>query len=121
VENSCQRKGASGFGRSGIMWVYALRHHKPRSPDEVRLCSRSHGHVDREPKPTGLAHGKGRINIGDRDFEMTKSLDIKNPDFTKCEIASESGPSDPEMIRTIDFLHIRVSGIAICSGKETIT
>jgi hypothetical protein len=26
----------------------------------------------------------------------------ENPDFAICEIASESGPSDPEMIRTID-------------------
>jgi hypothetical protein len=77
--------------------------------------------VDSELYPAGLACGKGHIGIGDRDFEMTKSLDIKNPDFAKCEIASEYGPSDPEMIRTIDFLHIGVSGIAICSGKETIT
>jgi hypothetical protein len=53
---------------------------------------------------------------------MTKSLDIKNPDFAKCEIASESGPSDPEMIRTIDFFHIgdprhQASGLA---GLETL-
>jgi hypothetical protein len=26
----------------------------------------------------------------------------ENPDFVICEIASESGPSDPEMIRTVD-------------------
>jgi hypothetical protein len=26
----------------------------------------------------------------------------ENPDFAICEIASESGPSDPKMIRTVD-------------------
>jgi hypothetical protein len=56
VENSCQRKGASGFGRSGITRVYALRHHKPRSPDGVRLWSRSDSHVDRELSSGGLAY-----------------------------------------------------------------
>jgi hypothetical protein len=49
-------KGASGFGRSRIMRVYALRHHKPRSPDGVRLWSQSDGHVDRELSSGGLAY-----------------------------------------------------------------
>ena len=49
-------KGASGFGRSGFTRVYALRHHKPRSPDRVRLWSRSHGHVDRELRSGGIAY-----------------------------------------------------------------
>jgi hypothetical protein len=49
-------KGASGFGRSGITRVYALRHHKPRSPDGVRLWSRSDGHVDWELSSGGLAY-----------------------------------------------------------------
>jgi hypothetical protein len=67
-------------------------------------------------------HAKGCIGIGDWDIEMTKSLDIKNPDFMKHEITSESGPSDPEMIRTIDFFHIgdsrhQASGLP---GLETL-
>jgi hypothetical protein len=37
--------------------VYALRHHKPRSPDKVRLWSRCDGHVDRELSSGGLAYG----------------------------------------------------------------
>jgi hypothetical protein len=41
---------------------------------------------------------------------MTKSLDIKNPDFAICEIATESGPSDTEMIRTIDHSPYRSFG-----------
>jgi hypothetical protein len=49
-------KGASGFGRSGITRVYALRHHKLRSPNRVRLWSRSDGHVDRELSSGGLAY-----------------------------------------------------------------
>jgi hypothetical protein len=44
------------FGRSGIPRVYALRHHKPRSPDGVRLWSRSDGHIDRELSSGGLAY-----------------------------------------------------------------
>ena len=49
-------KGALGFERSGITLVYALRHHKPRSPDRVRLWSRSDDHVDRELRSRGLAY-----------------------------------------------------------------
>ena len=44
---------------------------------------------------------RGASVIGDRDFEITKSLDIKNPDIAKN--ASESGSSDTELIRTIDL------------------
>jgi hypothetical protein len=44
---------------------------------------------------------RGASVIGDRDFEITKSLDIKNPDITKN--ASESGSSDTDLIRTIDL------------------
>jgi hypothetical protein len=56
VENNCQHNGVSGFGRSGITQVYALRHHKPRSPDGVRLWSRSDGHIDQELRSGGLAY-----------------------------------------------------------------
>jgi hypothetical protein len=41
---------------------------------------------------------------------VTKSLDIRSVDFAKCEIASESGPSDPEMIRTVDHSPYRSIG-----------
>jgi hypothetical protein len=34
----------------------------------------------------------------------------ENPDFAICEIASESGPSDPEMIRTVDVTPYRSFG-----------
>jgi hypothetical protein len=56
-------KGASGFGRSGITWVYALRHHKPRSPDRVRLWSRSDGHVDWELISGGLAYESAKTRF----------------------------------------------------------
>jgi hypothetical protein len=41
--------------------------------------------------------------IGDRDFIMQRTQCNENSDFTICEIAIESRPSDPEMIRTIDL------------------
>jgi hypothetical protein len=63
VEDSCQRNGASVFGRSGIPWLYALRHHKPRSPDGVRLWSRCDGHVDRELSSGGLAYGMPKPDL----------------------------------------------------------
>jgi len=44
---------------------------------------------------------RGASVIGDRDCEITKSLDIKNPDIAKN--ASESGSSDTDLIRTIDL------------------
>ena len=44
---------------------------------------------------------RGASIIGDRDCEITKSLDIKNPDIVKN--ASESGSSDTDLIRTIDL------------------
>jgi hypothetical protein len=34
----------------------------------------------------------------------------ENPDFAICEIASESRPSDPEMIRTVDVTPYRSFG-----------
>jgi hypothetical protein len=36
--------------------------------------------------------------IGDRDFEMSSSLDNENPDFAICEIPTESEPSDQHVI-----------------------
>ena len=44
---------------------------------------------------------RGASVIGDRDCEITKSLDIKNPDIAKN--ASESRSSDTDLIRTIDL------------------
>ena len=44
---------------------------------------------------------RGASVIRDRDCEITKSLDIKNPDIAKN--ASESGSSDTDLIRTIDL------------------
>jgi hypothetical protein len=44
---------------------------------------------------------RGASVIGDRDCEITKSLDIKNLDIPKN--ASESGSSDTDLIRTIDL------------------
>jgi hypothetical protein len=38
----------------------------------------------------------------DREFMRQRTQCNENPDFAICEITSESGPSDPEMIRTID-------------------
>jgi hypothetical protein len=42
--------------------------------------------------------GKGHIGIGDRNFEVTKSLDLMSANFTICEIAIQSEPSDQAMI-----------------------
>ena len=36
--------------------------------------------------------------FGDRDFEMSSSLDNENPDFAICEIPTESEPSDQHVI-----------------------
>jgi hypothetical protein len=44
---------------------------------------------------------RGASVIVDRNCEITKPLDIKNPDIAKN--ASESGSSDTDLIRTIDL------------------
>jgi hypothetical protein len=48
-----------------------------------------------------------RWEIGDRDFEMTKSLDLKNPDFAICDIAIQSQPLNQEVIWTVDLTPYR--------------
>jgi hypothetical protein len=50
----------------------------------------------------------------DRELEVTRTFTIKNVDFAICEIAIESGPSDQEMIWTVDLTSHGVSGIGIC-------
>jgi hypothetical protein len=35
-------------------------------------------------------------SIGDRDFEMTKTLDNKNPEIAICDIAIQSQPLNKE-------------------------
>ena len=42
----------------------------------------------------------------DREFDMSKFLDIENPDIAK--IAIESGPSNPERIKTVDHSSVRI-------------
>jgi hypothetical protein len=42
-----------------------------------------------------------------------------NPDFTICKIASESGPLDPEMIRTADVTPYRSFGDREFKMKRT--
>ena len=34
----------------------------------------------------------------DRDLEMSKNIDIKNPEIVMCEILTESKPSDHDVI-----------------------
>jgi hypothetical protein len=48
--------------------------------------------------------------IGDRDFIMQRTQCNENSDFAICEIAIESRPSDPEMIRTVDLTSHRSFG-----------
>jgi hypothetical protein len=54
----------------------------------------------------------------DREFKRQRTQCIKNVQFAICEIAIESGPSDQEMIWTVDLTSYRVSGIANSRGKE---
>jgi hypothetical protein len=43
----------------------------------------------------------------DRDFEVTKTLNIKSVEIAMCEISTESKPSDQDMIWTIDSTSLR--------------
>jgi hypothetical protein len=43
----------------------------------------------------------------DRDLEVTRTLNIKNVEFTICEIATNLQPSDQEVIWTIDLTSSR--------------
>ena len=45
-------------------------------------------------------------SFGDREFNMSKFLDIENPDIAK--IAIESGPSNLERIKTVDHSSVRI-------------
>jgi hypothetical protein len=40
--------------------------------------------------------------FGDRELEMSKNIDIKNPETAICEIPTESEPSDEDVIWTVD-------------------
>jgi hypothetical protein len=48
--------------------------------------------------------------IEDQDFIMQRTQCNENSDFAICEIAIESRPSDPEMIRTVDLISHRSFG-----------
>ena len=37
-------------------------------------------------------------SFGDRELEMSKNIDIKNPKITMCEIPTESELSDQDVI-----------------------
>ena len=45
-------------------------------------------------------------SFGDREFDMSKFLDIENPDIVKITI--EFGPSNPERIKTVDHSSVRI-------------
>jgi hypothetical protein len=44
--------------------------------------------------------------FGDRDFIMQRTQCNENPDFAKCEIPTESEPSDQHVIWTVDPTHV---------------
>jgi hypothetical protein len=37
-------------------------------------------------------------SFGDRELEMSKNIDIKNPEIAMCEIQNKSEPSDQDVI-----------------------
>jgi hypothetical protein len=43
----------------------------------------------------------------DRDFEVTKTLNVKSVEIAMCEIPTESEPSDQDMIWTVDPTSLR--------------
>jgi hypothetical protein len=88
VEYNCQRIGASRFGRLGITRVYALRHHKPHSPDGVRLWSRCDGHVDQELSSGGPAYGMSKPDLKKKKKRVGL---IQVPDFPQ---AINMGPDE---------------------------
>jgi hypothetical protein len=44
--------------------------------------------------------------FGDSDFIMQRTQCNENPDFAKCEIPTESEPSDQHVIWTVDPTHV---------------
>ena len=48
------------------------------------------GHIGQELSQEGQRGEKGVSAIGDRDFEMPKSLDIKNSEIAICDFAISS-------------------------------
>jgi hypothetical protein len=49
-------------------------------------------------------------SFADRDFEVTRTLNIKNVEIVKCEIAKRSESSDHVLIGTIDSTPFRGFG-----------
>ena len=41
-------------------------------------------------------------SFADRELEMSKNIDIKNPEIAMCEIPTESELSDQDVIWTVD-------------------
>ena len=60
-------------------------------------------------------------SFGDHKFKRQRTQCIKNADFAICEITIESGPSDQEMIWTVDLTSHGVSGIGICKWQKLWT
>jgi hypothetical protein len=46
----------------------------------------------------------------DQNFEVTRTLNIKNAEIAKCEIAKLSEPSDQVFIGTVDPMQFRGFG-----------
>jgi hypothetical protein len=44
----------------------------------------------------------------DRDFVVTKTLNVKSDEIVMCEILTESEPSDQDVIWTIDLTPISI-------------
>ena len=44
----------------------------------------------------------------DRDFEVTKTLNVKSVEIAMCEISTESEPSDQDVIWTVDPTHVNI-------------
>jgi hypothetical protein len=60
-------------------------------------------------------------SFGDRELEMSKNIDIKNPEIAMCEIPTESEPSDQDVIWTVDLTPCRVSGIESWRCQRILT
>jgi hypothetical protein len=44
----------------------------------------------------------------DRDFEVTKTLNVKSVEIAMCEIPTESELSDQDVIWTVDPTHVSI-------------
>ena len=83
--------------------MYALRHHKSRSPNRVRLWSWSDGQVDQELSLGGLAYERSHQESENRESGGLVNFDIANAEIAMSEIPIRSEPLDQVVIGGLLF------------------